>query len=206
MRKNKAKKATQKRRARAKAKSRLKETERENWVEDRLNWIHISDPHDDGCEDECGDEIRVNFSHRHDEGKFEDSQSFVREVDGELEEEMYADQTKQLLHDFSIISWNVLADAYCSRSSHKNLPSKFQSRVFNRNQRQHQIRQMLRLFDKKLSADLIALQEVDPPLEGKAVTNVFFACNIESWFQNQRNDYEPIQIGYVLSISCVSNS
>lgn len=184
MRKNKAKTASQKRRARAKAKSRLKEKERENWVEDRLDWVHISDFHEHDLDDEPSDEVEVNSAARNNDGENFDSKTFVEKIHGESGEEIHTDPTKEPLHDFSIISWNVLADAYCSRSSHKNLPPKFQTRVFNRNQRQHQVRQTLRLIDNKLSPDMIALQEVDPPLEGKGATNALVACKTESRYHS----------------------
>lgn len=171
MRKNKTKTASQKRRARGKAKVRRVEKERESWVQRRLEWISADDRNDRDFDDETGDEVYDNFpySEDKDDDDGDNSEPSVFRVDGNDEKERDADQRERIPHDFSIISWNVLADAYCSRSSHKNLPPKFQSRVFNRNQRQHQIRQTLRLFDSKLSADLIALQEVDPPLEGKKV-------------------------------------
>jgi mRNA deadenylase 3'-5' endonuclease subunit Ccr4 len=67
---------------------------------------------------------------------------------------------------FSIISWNVLADSYCSYRSHRNLPLKFQRHVFDGNQRQHHVRQALRRFTSCLGGEepILALQEVDGPL------------------------------------------
>jgi mRNA deadenylase 3'-5' endonuclease subunit Ccr4 len=65
----------------------------------------------------------------------------------------------------SIISWNVLADAYCNRRSHQQLPLKFQRHVFDRPQRQHHVRQILSRLTSLLEPDMFALQEVDPPLE-----------------------------------------
>jgi len=164
MKKKKAKTAGQKHRAKVKAKAKLEEMERGNWVEDRLDWVDVVDRHGHDLDDETGDEVLFNAPSRNDVDN-SDLQTSIQKVDGNFEKDLRADQSKQQLLDFSIISWNVLADAYCSRSSHKNLPPKFQSRVFNRNQRQHQIRQTLRLFVSKLSLDIITLQEVDPPLE-----------------------------------------
>lgn len=66
--------------------------------------------------------------------------------------------------DVSIISWNVLADSYCSFRSHKNLPQTFQNHVFDRNQRQHHVRQILRKFCSQEEPPILALQEVDTPL------------------------------------------
>ncbi len=168
MSKKKAKTPAQKRRARAKLKSKQKEKERENWVQDRLDWIGLSNIYDNDLENDSDSEFSLTLPHSNDQ--FKDcytETSTHEEVEEKLDDEMKEDDNTQVLHDFSIISWNVLADSYCSRSSHKNLPSKFQSRVFNRKQRQHHVRQTLRLFDTKLSPDLIALQEVDAPLEGK---------------------------------------
>ena len=161
MKKSKAKTAAQKRKAKAKTKARVEEQKRGNWVEDRLDWV--------GCDDDVDDEDLADSPSPNNDD--DDPQISENKVDGSDNKEVYTVHSEQRRHNISIISWNVLADAYCRRSSHKNLPSKFQSRVFNRNQRQHQIRQTLRLLDAKLSPDLFALQEVDPPLEGKRATN-----------------------------------
>lgn len=67
--------------------------------------------------------------------------------------------------DISLVCWNVLADSYCNRRSHRHLPMKYQCHVFDRHRRQHHVRQTLRHFISKLEPDIIALQEVDPPLE-----------------------------------------
>lgn len=66
----------------------------------------------------------------------------------------------------SIICWNVLADSYCSRRSHRHLPLVYQNHVFDRHQRQRQVRQILRrMANENLQPDILALQEVDAPLE-----------------------------------------
>lgn len=70
--------------------------------------------------------------------------------------------------DFSIITWNVLADSYCSMRSHRGLPEKFQRHVFDRPQRQHHVRQILRRFVSTLGRPILALQEVDAPLQVNA--------------------------------------
>jgi len=63
---------------------------------------------------------------------------------------------------FTIISWNVLADAYCRPRSHPHLPLAAQRHIFNRNERQLHVRKIL---EKCTSlADIVALQEVDAPL------------------------------------------
>lgn len=43
----------------------------------------------------------------------------------------------------SIISWNVLADSYCSPRSHRHLPLVYQRHVFNKELRLHHVRQLL---------------------------------------------------------------
>jgi mRNA deadenylase 3'-5' endonuclease subunit Ccr4 len=80
----------------------------------------------------------------------------------------------------SIISWNVLADAYCNRRSHQQLPLKFQRHVFDRPQRQHHVRQTLTRLATSLAPDLLALQEVDPPLEVPACMNALGYEGIET--------------------------
>jgi mRNA deadenylase 3'-5' endonuclease subunit Ccr4 len=71
----------------------------------------------------------------------------------------------------SILSWNVLADAYCSPRSHPHLPLTFQRHVFDRPQRQKAVRERLRRMAVSLAPDLLALQEVDPPLGIAACMN-----------------------------------
>jgi len=181
MKKIKQKTAVQKRRLKAKARARLKEreeeNERENWVKDRLDWVNVFGSHTLGAED--GAKIEDNLPN--DVDSYDGPKPDVHQIEHQIDENVLqnnrkSDQRKNLIHDFSIISWNVLADAYCRRSSHKNLPSKFQSRVFDRNKRQHQIRETLCLLDDKLSPDFFALQEVDPPLQGKSTINALEIC------------------------------
>lgn len=85
-------------------------------------------------------------------------------VDEHLDWESNA-ENESSTSEISIVCWNVLADAYCSYKSHKHLPLKFQRHVFDHHQRQHHVRQILRRFSSTLAPDLMALQEVDPPLE-----------------------------------------
>ena len=91
--------------------------------------------------------------------------SWVDDLDWLPVAKEHADITDSAIdsHDVSILSWNVLADAYCSSRSHPHLPLKFQRHVFDRPQRQHHVRRTL----KRLApmADLMALQEVDSPLD-----------------------------------------
>lgn len=67
--------------------------------------------------------------------------------------------------DLSIITWNVLAEAYCSRRSHCNLPRLFQKHVFHHPTRRARIRHILNLLvsDSGLNVDVLCLQEVDLP-------------------------------------------
>ncbi|CAJ1961909.1 unnamed protein product [Cylindrotheca closterium] len=65
---------------------------------------------------------------------------------------------------FSIISWNVLADSYCSPRSHRCLPQKSQNHIFNRNQRHHHVQKTLCQLVSSLDRPIFALQEVDAPL------------------------------------------
>lgn len=57
----------------------------------------------------------------------------------------------------SIISWNILANSYCSRRSQRNLPTAYQSTVFTPQRRKALICRCLR----NLNADVLCLQEVD---------------------------------------------
>ena len=43
-----------------------------------------------------------------------------------------------------MVCWNVLADSYCSRRSHRHLPLVYQNHVFDRKKRQNHIRQILK--------------------------------------------------------------
>eukprot|EP00934_Nitzschia_sp_Nitz4_P001677 Nitzschia sp. Nitz4//scaffold92_size79448//9347//11720//NITZ4_005382-RA/size79448-augustus-gene-0.29-mRNA-1//-1//CDS//3329560159//1677//frame0 len=65
----------------------------------------------------------------------------------------------------SVVSWNVLADSYCNSRSHKCLPKVYQDHVFRRKRRHEMIHQVLQQMVDQLQPDVIALQEVDPPLE-----------------------------------------
>ena len=76
-----------------------------------------------------------------------------------------ADDGAAATPDISIVCWNVLADSYCSYRSHQHLPLRYQRHVFDRHQRQHHVRQTLRRLSSTVAPDLVALQEVDPPLE-----------------------------------------
>eukprot|EP00977_Amphora_coffeiformis_P029799 scaffold42806_cov237-Amphora_coffeaeformis.AAC.3 len=60
----------------------------------------------------------------------------------------------------SLISWNVLAHSYCSRTSQRNLPLEYQKVVFHPAKRKQQILDILgRLATEE--ADILCLQEVD---------------------------------------------
>lgn len=74
----------------------------------------------------------------------------------------------------SILSWNVLAEAYCSRYSQVNLPVQYQKVVFNKTKRKELILRVLQQMlceDENENAnnstgntiDVVCLQEVDLP-------------------------------------------
>jgi len=63
----------------------------------------------------------------------------------------------------SVITWNVLAEAYCSRRSHPRLPTPFQRRVFDPAQRRDRIISALHCLIDKNRPDVLCLQEVDLP-------------------------------------------
>lgn len=60
------------------------------------------------------------------------------------------------LPDISVVSWNVLAEAYCSRRSQRNLPPEYQRVVFS-NKRRRIILEKL----EQMNSDVFLLQEVD---------------------------------------------
>jgi mRNA deadenylase 3'-5' endonuclease subunit Ccr4 len=69
--------------------------------------------------------------------------------------------------EISIISWNILANSYCSRRSQSNLPAAYQSTVFSPHRRKALICRCLR----QLKADVICLQEVDMDDVGDTLRN-----------------------------------
>ena len=60
----------------------------------------------------------------------------------------------------SIISWNVLAHSYCSRTSQRNLPLDYQKVVFHPVKRKQRILDILTRWASE-EADILCLQEVD---------------------------------------------
>jgi hypothetical protein len=60
----------------------------------------------------------------------------------------------------SIVSWNVLAESYCSPRSHPNLPKKYQSKVFTPIQRRKVLQTILQ-HKVMVTTDVLCLQEVD---------------------------------------------
>jgi Endonuclease/Exonuclease/phosphatase family len=63
----------------------------------------------------------------------------------------------------SILSWNILAEAYCTRYSHVQLPVQYQKVVFNSTKRKARILQVLEQLCMDHIVDVICLQEVDIP-------------------------------------------
>lgn len=77
----------------------------------------------------------------------------------------------------SIISWNVLAEAYCSRHSQVHLPVQYQKVVFSKRRRKELLlRTLERLLcirtGKDIPIDVICLQEVDLPEIGDTLRTV----------------------------------
>ena len=62
----------------------------------------------------------------------------------------------------SIVSWNVLAEAYCSPRSHQRLPDRYQEVVFHKIRRKKRIIQVLQQL-VETGATILCLQEVDLP-------------------------------------------
>ena len=130
-----------------------------SWVDEHLDWISVDGVNDSDDNEEDNPEQNDNDS--------DDDAPPTADDDHD--------------HDtVSIISWNVLADSYCRRNSHKRLPMKYQRHVFDRPQRQHHIRQILRKFGNELQVDLLALQEVDPPLEIPSFMNDLGYLGVET--------------------------
>jgi mRNA deadenylase 3'-5' endonuclease subunit Ccr4 len=143
MKKQKAKGTKKKKNARPKI-------QRSSWVDEHLDWI---------CDENSSRNIPVNSNSNGDgdgDGHSNSNSSSNRNRNKSASKDD---------NSFSIISWNVLADSYCSYRSHHHLPMKYQRHVFDRRQRQHHVRQTLRRFASTLEVDLITLQEVDAPLE-----------------------------------------
>jgi mRNA deadenylase 3'-5' endonuclease subunit Ccr4/uncharacterized protein with PIN domain len=86
----------------------------------------------------------------------DDTASGSSEKEQEKGEEADDDQAFTL----SLISWNVLAESYCSRQSHTNLPIVYQQEVFDKKKRRARINQRLSDF-VSLQVDVLCLQEVD---------------------------------------------
>ena len=60
----------------------------------------------------------------------------------------------------SIISWNILAEAYCTPRSHSNLPPSYRKHVFDPTRRRARINKVLEQLLKQ-NVDVFCLQEVD---------------------------------------------
>ena len=62
--------------------------------------------------------------------------------------------------DLSIVTWNVLAQSYCSRRSHPDLPRIYQDVVFSPQRRRSRLLRILKRFVDE-TIDVLCLQEVD---------------------------------------------
>jgi mRNA deadenylase 3'-5' endonuclease subunit Ccr4/uncharacterized protein with PIN domain len=70
-------------------------------------------------------------------------------------------QVPSVSSSISIITWNILAESYCSRRSHRNLPNQYQKCIFhNKHKRRDNICRIIRNTISTI-ADVICLQEVD---------------------------------------------
>jgi Endonuclease/Exonuclease/phosphatase family len=75
----------------------------------------------------------------------------------------------------SILSWNVLAEAYCSRHSQVQLPTQFQRVVFNSVKRKARILEVLEQLCTDEWLDVVCLQEVDmPEIKEKMISLGYF--------------------------------
>jgi mRNA deadenylase 3'-5' endonuclease subunit Ccr4 len=81
--------------------------------------------------------------------------------------------TSTLPTTLSIISWNVLAEAYCSRYSQVHLPVQYQKVVFSKSKRKERIVAVLeQLCSSENSVDVACLQEVDLPEIGATLRSI----------------------------------
>ena len=127
-----------------------------SWV-NHMDWLDVVD-------DYIHDRRSMALKEEQEE---EEQEEEDEEQDDDNTTDIEQDDTKQAQKEInewiSIISWNVLADGYCTMRSHQHLPLKFQRHVFDRPQRQHHVRQTLKHVLTPL-ADILCLQEVDEPL------------------------------------------
>jgi len=138
--------------AAAAANSKKQENQKSSWT-DRLVWVPVNNNNnnvkrdeDDAIADDDNDNSKNNEAIRRSNN------------DKEQNEEDTASSSSSSL---SLISWNVLADAYCSKRSHPHLPACFQRHVFDPQKRQARIRKVLQQFIHDMAPDVICLQEVD---------------------------------------------
>jgi uncharacterized protein with PIN domain/mRNA deadenylase 3'-5' endonuclease subunit Ccr4 len=70
-------------------------------------------------------------------------------------------------HTISVVSWNMLAEAYCSPRSHVNLPASYRKVVFDRTARRDRIFAILKRLAQQQQPviDVLCLQEVDVHLD-----------------------------------------
>jgi mRNA deadenylase 3'-5' endonuclease subunit Ccr4 len=73
--------------------------------------------------------------------------------------------TTSFVPSFTVVSWNVLAEAYTTRRSHPHLPLSYQSVVFDRRKRRALLQQTLHRLATMADGgvDIFCLQEVDLP-------------------------------------------
>lgn len=71
------------------------------------------------------------------------------------------DESSEEALEIRIISWNVLAQSYLSRHSHRNLPKQYDDVVFVPKRRQALLAKTLRKLASSIDLDILCLQEVD---------------------------------------------
>jgi mRNA deadenylase 3'-5' endonuclease subunit Ccr4/uncharacterized protein with PIN domain len=156
MTKQKAQKRRLKQKAKKKVGKERSTKHEENWVASRLQWIPFDEFH--GAQANGGGDDDDEFVSENEEEKDDCSEN------SNFDRHQAAEESPEDPNSIKIVSWNVLADSYCNRSSHRDLPMKYQAVVFDRKKRPYLVRKTLKYLTNTLRPDLVCLQEVDPPL------------------------------------------
>lgn len=80
----------------------------------------------------------------------------------------------------SILSWNVLAEAYCSRHSQVHLPKQYQKVVFSKSRRRELILNILTKLCVENAVDVVCLQELDLPEVSERLQSLGYAEGVET--------------------------
>ena len=154
---------------------------RESWV-DRLSFVRVNEkppiPPSSSEQTEEHDSHRDMANADNENG----NQTNENDCNDQQQQQVTLERSLKRPDEFSIVSWNVLAEAYCSPSSHQNLPDQYQDVVFHKARRKLRILQVLRqlvgsLYEEEnesqqhnntvTGADIVCLQEVDRGEIGK---------------------------------------